>query len=82
MKTWVKEVIFIVVVASILIGCMALNGAMVRIYPNKPLQSFIDIRVWNGYEINTACPYETIATDTGYDLIIHMVKNNGRMYLF
>ena len=75
MKTWVKEVIFIVVVASILIGCMALNGgAMVRIYPNKPLQPFIDVRAWEGYEINSACPYETMTTDTGYDLIIHFVK--------
>lgn len=74
MKTWVKEIIFIVVVASILIGCMALNGAMVRIYPNKPAQPFIDVRVWKGYEINDSHPYETMVTDTGYDLIIHMVK--------
>ena len=74
MKTWVKEIIFIVIVASILIGCMVLNGAMVRIYPNKPAQPFIDVRVWKGYEINDSHPYETVETNSGYDLIIHMVK--------
>lgn len=74
MKTWVKEIIFIIIVASILIGFMCMNGAMVRIYPNKPAQPFIDVRAWKGYEINSACPYETVITDEGYDLVIHMVK--------
>lgn len=76
MKSWVKEIIFIIVIAFILIGCMALNGALVRIYPNKIAQPYIDIRVWKGYEINSTCPYETITTNEGYDLVIHMVKSN------
>lgn len=77
MKSWVKGIIFITVITSILICYIVSNGALIRIYPNKIAQPYIDIRVWKGYEINSTCPYETTTTDEGYDLVIHMIKSNS-----
>ena len=67
-------VICFAICAGMLIYAQATVQGVTRVFPNGFFDKGIDIPKQDGYKINFNHPYEMVETDTGYDLIIHFIK--------